>query len=622
MCVPPLFTHVCLALCSRTCVLPPLSAHVWLTLASLVQVIDFAILLGTDFTAHHDPVTMYTTVPTLTPAILANPHLLLSWLQTTTITDLLSDIHRVQDELDFTHDFYDLASLSDYPSDDAVPRFEPFETEWRKLTPLPIVTSSLTIKNIVDHLKHTDNGYRLFTELHLRAFEEHLSAAATKPPLAPHEFEDCKAAHRFSSYLKQFKDLDPSSFFDGPRFHSFLVLNRESSPPIDTPAYPASAPAYPSPFAPPTTTPRPPPPPPPPTTLPIDEHEASILSHIAANRVTIIQGETGCGKSSRIPLFLLADSPATKAMVSQPRRIAAQSLCNRVRSQLPSALPPTTVGLRMGHGVRDDDPRTRVWFVTTGYLVRLLANNPNAFSDHTHLIIDEVHERSVDTDVLLLFARRLLATNPAIKLILMSATLSTAMFKTYFDVTVPHIFVGARRFPVKEYYIDDLKGKGADKAVNSIVKKNKGGGGDPVPPIKDQVTVAVKLVKAVGAPNPPLGTGAFLIFVSGIAEIEALVEEFAEVNAEGGTQYVRERSEWRQASEHQPDVSTTSSLDARRELPREPSFNSPALLGSTRTLFDPPCSPPVYSRSRSLRSQVLDSSSAQRHTVRRSDGHL
>ena len=66
------------------------------------------------------------------------------------------------------------------------------------------------------------------------------------------------------------------------------------------------------------------------------------------------------------------------------------------------------VGMRMGHGIKDESEATRIYFVTTGYLVRLLAHHPESFQAHTHLIIDEVHERSVDGDILCLLARRLL----------------------------------------------------------------------------------------------------------------------------------------------------------------------------------------------------------------------
>lgn len=72
--------------------------------------------------------------------------------------------------------------------------------------------------------------------------------------------------------------------------------------------------------------------------------------------------------------------------VAQPRRIAARSLCDRVRNTLPLE-KKEWCGLRLGHGERDEYcGRTRLWFCTNGYLVRLLASYPQAFEDHTHLV--------------------------------------------------------------------------------------------------------------------------------------------------------------------------------------------------------------------------------------------
>lgn len=129
--------------------------------------------------------------------------------------------------------------------------------------------------------------------------------------------------------------------------------------------------------------------------LPIDEHETEILDAVNKQRVTIIHGETGCGKSSRVPVMLLRAPPPDSSMhnvkmfISQPRRIAAKSLVERVRSCEPDL--KMSIALRMGHGVREyENPKTRAWFVTTGYLVRLLANHPENFNDCSHLIIDEV----------------------------------------------------------------------------------------------------------------------------------------------------------------------------------------------------------------------------------------
>lgn len=130
------------------------------------------------------------------------------------------------------------------------------------------------------------------------------------------------------------------------------------------------------------------------TELPIDEHEARILKSIKNNRVTIVQGETGCGKSSRIPVMILRSPPPDPALskvklyMSQPRRIAAKGLVERVRSIEPDLRDQ--IALRMGHGVREYETKsTRAWFVTTGYLVRVMANNMGNLRDVSHLIIDE-----------------------------------------------------------------------------------------------------------------------------------------------------------------------------------------------------------------------------------------
>eukprot|EP01031_Cornospumella_fuschlensis_P037122 gene37122-45061_t len=122
--------------------------------------------------------------------------------------------------------------------------------------------------------------------------------------------------------------------------------------------------------------------------LPVDAFKDTILSKIQRDRVTIIHGETGCGKSSRIPLFIyedaVANNQACKIMISQPRRLAVVNLKNRLQEQLGSK-----VGMRMGHGVREESGDTQLFFVTSGYLVQLLAHTKHACNNLTHIIIDE-----------------------------------------------------------------------------------------------------------------------------------------------------------------------------------------------------------------------------------------
>lgn len=268
------------------------------------------------------------------------------------------------------------------------------------------------------------------------------------------------------------------------------------------------------------------------TVLPIDEHQETILNTIQANQVTIIHGETGCGKSSRVPVMILEapspepSLPKIKMFISQPRRIAAASLVERVRSCEPTHR--NKFALRMGHGHREYESRhTQAWFVTTGYLTRLLANHPERFNDVTHLIIDEVHERSVDTDILCLLCRRLLESNKKIRLVLMSATMATKLYKEYFKVQNEPIHVGVRRFPITQYFVEDLHQKfklppNEQKAAQTIQKEcesKKCNSSPSSAEIATRFSLAARLTTIVGTPGSSV-----LIFVPGIGEIIAITE--------------------------------------------------------------------------------------------------
>ena len=268
-----------------------------------------------------------------------------------------------------------------------------------------------------------------------------------------------------------------------------------------------------------------------PLRLPIDDHEPAILENIRNHRVTIIHGETGCGKSSRVPVMLLNSPPPDGSLkkvrffISQPRRIAAKALVERVRSCEPDL--KDKFALRMGHGWREYETEdTQAYFVTTGYLVRLLANHPERFDQCTHLVIDEVHERSVDTDILCLLCRRLLETNKTIRLVLMSATLATKMYRDYFSVPNEPIHVGVRRYPITEYYVEDLERFGLPaqdvKAALAIQKENETKFCLTPPTsveMQKRFGLTARLATIVGEPG-----SAVLIFVPGMAEIIAISE--------------------------------------------------------------------------------------------------
>jgi HrpA-like RNA helicase len=268
--------------------------------------------------------------------------------------------------------------------------------------------------------------------------------------------------------------------------------------------------------------------------LPIDAHKDAILKSVKENRVTIIQGETGSGKSSRVPVMLLEAPPPeptsnkVKMFICQQRRIAAKSLTERIRMTEPHL--KDLIGLRMGHGVREyESKRTQAWFVTTGYLVRYLANNQGAFHDVDYLIIDEVHERSIDSDILCLLAKRLLETHPKIRIVLMSATVAADMYQKYFDVSEPPIFVGVRCFPINEYFVEDI-GKHLRlsskecKALDEIKDKcNKSR--CQLAPNSHHILKLHHLAAQIAVEVGKGGTSV-LIFVSGMADIVSITEIF------------------------------------------------------------------------------------------------
>ena len=255
-----------------------------------------------------------------------------------------------------------------------------------------------------------------------------------------------------------------------------------------------------------------------PAQLPIDAHRSEILDTIARNRVTIVCGETGCGKSSRLPLMLLENDSKAKMFVSQPRRIAARALCDRVRQSLGDE-----VGLRLGFGERDESRKTRLWFCSTGYLVRLVAAHPQALKTHTHIIVDEVHERSVDTEILCLLLRRLVQEHPSIRVVLMSATVCVDLYASYFgvDPRTSSLHVGARRFPVAEFYADDVVDSlRLPENLHSNAQRLVLHTGERPPHASAQHPLVKAIVRSVGTPGSSI-----LVFVPGLADILDLTDK-------------------------------------------------------------------------------------------------
>ncbi|KAF4540916.1 Helicase [Lasiodiplodia theobromae] len=170
--------------------------------------------------------------------------------------------------------------------------------------------------------------------------------------------------------------------------------------------------------------------------LPMAHFREAALSAVERNQVVILCGETGCGKSTQLPAFVLehelSNGRPCKVYCTEPRRISAISLAQRVSEELAS---------------------TRLVYATVGIVLRMLESS-KGLDDVTHLVIDEVHERSIDTDFLLIVLRALMVRRPELKVILMSATVDADRFSKYLD-GAPIVTVPGRTFPVQTKFLED-----------------------------------------------------------------------------------------------------------------------------------------------------------------------
>ncbi|KKY15602.1 putative dead deah box [Phaeomoniella chlamydospora] len=198
--------------------------------------------------------------------------------------------------------------------------------------------------------------------------------------------------------------------------------------------------------------------------LPAWNVREAVITEVKTHQVTIISGETGSGKSTQSVQFILDDmikdlkGAGANILCTQPRRISALGLADRV-----SAERCTSVGDEIGYIIRGDSKitaATKITFMTTGVLLRRLQSfdMSGSLQDISHIVVDEVHERSLDTDFLLALLRDALQDNPHLRVVLMSATLDAKAFIDYFGGSreVGLINIAGRTYPVQDYYLDDV----------------------------------------------------------------------------------------------------------------------------------------------------------------------
>ncbi|TSM12535.1 ATP-dependent RNA helicase DHX29 [Bagarius yarrelli] len=199
--------------------------------------------------------------------------------------------------------------------------------------------------------------------------------------------------------------------------------------------------------------------------LPVFQHRVRVLEALQRHRVVVIAGETGSGKSTQIPQFILEEvlgkaegkTRQCNVVVTQPRRISAMSLASRVNQELGSEEQPGSKNSLCGYQIRMENrssASTRLLYCTTGVLLRKLQQD-SLLSSISHIIVDEVHERSVQSDFLLTILKNVIHKRSDLQLILMSATVDCDKFARYFN-RCPVVTIPGKTFPVEVFHLEDI----------------------------------------------------------------------------------------------------------------------------------------------------------------------
>jgi ATP-dependent RNA helicase DHR2 len=261
--------------------------------------------------------------------------------------------------------------------------------------------------------------------------------------------------------------------------------------------------------------------------LPIWPQAEAIKTALKKNNVLVLTGETGSGKSTQVPQFLASEPWCTKCIaITQPRRVAAISLARRVAEEMGSFMGSQSPAAKVGYSVRFDNatgPGTKIKFLTEGMLLQEMLRDP-AMSQYSAIVVDEVHERSVNVDLILGFLKNLVENGGTskrkdpLKVVIMSATADVESLVKFFEGSqaetpaVPDVkperqistcFVEGRQYPVKTIYLPQ--------------------------PTQDWVESALKIIFQIHYKEPLPGD--VLVFLTGqdtIEGLEKLVNDYAE----------------------------------------------------------------------------------------------
>ena len=197
--------------------------------------------------------------------------------------------------------------------------------------------------------------------------------------------------------------------------------------------------------------------------LPIYKLKTELQQAIAQNQVLVVIGETGSGKTTQITQYMAEMGFTAQGIIgcTQPRRVAAMSVAKRVAEEFGCRL-----GQEVGYTIRFEDctsPETVIKYMTDGMLMREYLMDGD-LQKYSVIMLDEAHERTVNTDVLFALLKEICVKNKNFKLIVTSATLDAEKFSTYF-FEAPIFTIPGRTFPVEILYTKEAESDYLDAAL-------------------------------------------------------------------------------------------------------------------------------------------------------------
>ncbi|EGW31279.1 uncharacterized protein SPAPADRAFT_140212 [Spathaspora passalidarum NRRL Y-27907] len=204
--------------------------------------------------------------------------------------------------------------------------------------------------------------------------------------------------------------------------------------------------------------------------LPVHAQRDQFLETFHSSQIMVFVGETGSGKTTQIPQFVLYDEmphlTGMQVACTQPRRVAAMSVAARVADEMDVKL-----GEEVGYSIRFENRtsnKTILKYMTDGMLLREAMEDHN-MSRYSCIILDEAHERTLATDILMGLLKQVSVRRPDLKIIIMSATLDAEKFQKYFN-NAPLLAVPGRTHPVEIYYTPEFQRDYVDAAIRTVLQ--------------------------------------------------------------------------------------------------------------------------------------------------------